>query len=492
MVSGNLRHINQYTLASKFLRSKKLRAKKDVKVGMLSAYKVATKTTLNSVAIIFSISITMVLAQTAHADNKQVSDLEAKIKELSQQLEEARAAENTAKQRLAEIEEPSSSDIKLGPVTIGGAIRVNYVDGDYVKSGDQPQRGGNGGNFELDTFRINASLDYGRMIGEFEYRWYNGYNFLHTGWIGYDYADGGELQVGVTRVPFGPGAYGVSQSWFFDQHYYLGLADDMDLGAKYLVTKGNWNLALAYFLSSEGNWNGASEDSARYSYDTVKWTSGLAANGDVIGAAVNGYEEKNQFNLRAIYQMHDLAIPTDIGFSLQYGGLDGVGVEDGDHWAASAHMVNSYNNFTLAIQITRYEMNVGDDNPLGTDKLIPMGGYDFAWPVATMAWIPAVSLSYKYTTTKLPWLDYVLPYFEYSSIIKDVDEFNDSEMISMGAAWAHDGWYVYTDLVYSNGNPFIGNIGDDYSNISDGVGDFGANGNDRWNTRFNINLGYYF
>ena len=135
---------------------------------VLSAFKMATRATLNSVVIIISISIIMMLAQTAHADDKQVDDLEAQIKELNQQLEEARAAENKAEQRLAEIEDPSSSDIKLGPVTIGGAMRVNYVNGDYVKSGDQPQRGGNGGNFELDTFRINASLDYEWMTGKFE------------------------------------------------------------------------------------------------------------------------------------------------------------------------------------------------------------------------------------------------------------------------------------------------------------------------------------
>ena len=47
-------------------------------------------------------------------------------------------------------------------------------------------------------------------------------------------------------------------------------------------------------------------------------------------------------------------------------------------------------------------------------------------------------------------------------------------------------------MAFSNGNLFVGNIGDDYSNVFDGVGDFGANGNDRWNSRFNINFGYYF
>ena len=82
-------------------------------------------------------------------------------------------------------------------------------------------------------------------------------------------------------------------------------------------------------------------------------------------------------------------------------------------------MVNQLGNFRLASQLTRYRISIDSDNPLGTDKLIPMGAYDFAWPVATAAWIPAVSLSYKYATPQLAWLDYILPYIEYSNIIKD-------------------------------------------------------------------------
>jgi hypothetical protein len=66
----------------------------------------------------------------------------------------------------------------------------------------------------------------------------------------------------------------------------------------------------------------------------------------------------------------------------------------------------------------------------------------------------------------------------------------------IGAAWASGGWYIYSDLAYSNGNYFVGNEAsgngsDDYGRL-DGVGDFGVNGNDEWNYRFNLNLGYYF
>jgi hypothetical protein len=212
----------------------------------------------------------------------------------------------------------------------------------------------------------------------------------------------------------------------------------------------------------------------------------------VIDAPYNGYSEQNQFNARAVYGFENVSVPTDLGVSLQYGQLDGRRADNGDQWAASVHMINRLYGFTLASQLTRYEIDIDDDNELGTDKLIVMGAYDFAWPVATEAWIPAVSLSYKYDTTSIPWLDYVLPYIEYSSIVKDESEFNDSQLFILGAAWARGGWYIYSDLAFSDGNYFVGDQGDNFSNIFDGVGDFGANGNDEWNYRFNINFGYYF
>lgn len=427
-----------------------------------------------------------------------VAELEARVEDLAQQLQvakaaltEAREAARVAESRLAATAASSASDIRLGPLTIGGAVRVNYIRGDYNVSGDGPQRGGNGGNVELDTLRVNASLERGNIVGKFEYRWYTDYNFLHTAWIGYDFDRDGQVQVGVTRVPFGPGPYGVSQSWFFDQHYYVGLADDMDLGVKYVTSRANWNLALAYFASSEGKWNGASEDSARYGYDFVRWRSAILHDGSVVEAPANGYEERNQFNLRAIYHFGESA-DSDLGFSLQIGDLRGRQTDDGDHWAASAHMVNRIGHWTLASQITRYEIHIDDDNRLQTDELIPMGAYDFAWPVATAAWLPAISLSHKFATPSLPWLDYVLPYIEYSGILKDSGAARDSEMIILGAAWSSGGWYIYTDYAHSNGNLFVGNRGDDYSNVLDGVGDFGAAGNNRWNYRFNVNFGYYF
>jgi hypothetical protein len=135
---------------------------------------------------------------------------------------------------------------------------------------------------------------------------------------------------------------------------------------------------------------------------------------------------------------------TDVGLSLQYGQLDGTAVDDGDHWASAGHVVHRAGDFTLGAQLSRYEFDIDAENPWGTDELILMGAYDFAWPVAAKAWLPALSLSYKVSTTEVPWLDYVLPYLEWSSIIKDENAFNDSRLYVLGAAWARGGTGIST------------------------------------------------
>ncbi len=441
----------------------------------------------------------------AIANASRIESLEAKVLQLEQELAEANQAlaearatpQGQSASQTSQVNEPVDDGFVIGPLKLGGAVRVNYVYGDYETTDNGPSRGGHGGNVELDTFRINAALDMGQFIGKLEYRWYaadsgKNYNFLHTGWLGYRFDDDSQVEVGLNRVPFGAGPYGISQSWFFDQHYYVGLSDDPDLGVKYSTARGKWNWDVAYYSRSEPSFSGRSTDSARYGYDAVRWNETVDEEGNVsFGESRSGYREKDQFNLRGIYQQNHADWDTRLGFSLQYGSLDGSNVDDGHHWAAAAHSVISHGNLTLGAQLSRYVFDIDANNPWGSNELIPMGAYDFAWTVAARAWLPAVSLSYKVTTDGIPWLDYALPYVEWSSIIKDEGEFNDSQLFILGSAWARGGWYIYSDLAYSNGNYFVGNKGDNYGNIT-GVGDFGVAGNDEWNYRLNINLGYYY
>jgi hypothetical protein len=444
-----------------------------------------TKSNLRHTTIALAVATALGLPASAFAQDEaelkvRVSELEQELARTRAQLEASQASEAKAKEKAAatEADAAKSNDIAFdvlgGKLKVGGAMRVNYAIGDYGDDTGHPSRAsGDGGNFGLDTFRVNLDYTRGPLLGKVEYRFYDGTHFLHTGWLGYNFDDGGQVQVGVNRAPFGPGAYGVSQSWFFDQHYYVGLADDMDLGVKYTRPVGNWTLDAAYYFSDEGQGAGASRDSARYSYD-------------VVNESGSGYEERNQANLRAIYHFKDGPVPTDLGASLMVGELNSKGPQDdGDRWAASVHMVNKWNNFTLASQLTRYEFDVDAAQPLGTDDLVEFGAFDFPNTVAAKAWIPAVSLSYLHKTPSIPWLDYVLPYVEYSRIVKDKSGFNDSELWTLGAAWAHGGWYIYTELARSNGNEFVGGEA--------AFGDrLGANADNKWLNRFNINFGYYF
>ena len=59
--------------------------------------------------------------------------------------------------------------IEAGPLKIGGALRASYVQGDYAKDDTGgPQRGGNGGDFELDVFRVNLDFEKDGWLGRAE------------------------------------------------------------------------------------------------------------------------------------------------------------------------------------------------------------------------------------------------------------------------------------------------------------------------------------
>ena len=373
----------------------------------------------------------------------------------------------------------------IGDLDVGGAMRVNYAIGDYAEtSPSAPSKAEeDGGNFLMDTFRINLDYEKDDLVGKVEYRWYNGYNFLHTGWLGYNISEQSQVQVGVNRVPFGPGPYGVSQSWFFDQHYYAGLSDDMDLGVKYKKSINNLALDFAYYYSDEWDFFGSTEDAARYSYDVLNEKDGY-----------DGYDERNQFNFRAIYTIEADPLTAELGASFQYGMLESDGPQDdGDHFAGSIHPKFKMGNLTLATQLTYYQYDVDPvqiDSTVTTDELIWIGAYDFPTLLATEAYIPAVSLSYYLETPQIDFLKYMIPYIEYSSIIKEESDFNDSEMLIIGSAWAHKGWYIYTDLAFSNGNDFVG--GESGFSGAGSLGRIGANLDDDWEYRFNINFGFYW
>lgn len=377
--------------------------------------------------------------------------------------------------------------VDIGTLSVGGAIRANYVYGSSYGDSNGPSRGDHGGNMELDVFRVNVDWQKDDWLGKFEYRWYNGYNMIHTGWLGYNPGKSSQIQVGINRVPFGVGPYGASQSWFFDMNYYVGLSDDMDLGIKYSRTLADLRFDLAYYLMPEPDGNGASEDSARYSYDILDTAD---SNGVGNPTAAHGkYKERNQFNGRVIYSILSNSVPTEVGVSLQAGQLvanNASAAEDTWAYAAAVHSSTTYGAWKLMMQLTYYDYGADFNDPSASDDLITMGAYDYAAPVASSGTIPSATLGYTWNIEHYDWIDSITLFGEVSAILKKgVDDagdgLNDSYMNSIGAAIATGGWYTYVEYAHANGNYFIGPDGD-----------FGANNSDKWEGRFNINLGYYF
>ncbi|MCG9128602.1 hypothetical protein JT359_13470 [Candidatus Poribacteria bacterium] len=381
------------------------------------------------------------------------------------------------------------------PIKIGGAMRVNYAYGSYGDDDNPHRRSQKFGDVDLEVFRLNSDFDYHNIISRIEYRWYDTYSFIHTAWLGYELSEIGTIKAGIVRTPFGPTDYGVSTSWFFDQHFYVGLADDPDLGVTWNTSVNNLNLDLGYFYGSEFQTDGNSLSSSRYGYDIVKWEEKADENGTIEwGAGENGYDERHKLNLRSIYSVDNIG---DFGLSVQYGMLIGteVGEDDsGNYYALSGHMKNTFYKFTLFSQFSYYTHNITDDTPWGTGDLIPMGAYDFAWPIASTGMIPALSLRYTgIDPSTISWVDSVTPYIEWSSVLKTVEEYNNSTLITLGASWTlFSNLYVYSDIGITDGNFFVGNTADDYNNILTGVNHVGANGNNSWHWRLNFNIGYYF
>lgn len=390
----------------------------------------------------------------------------------------------------------TSSAFEVGPLTVGGSIRANYTIGDWEKDGaNAPQLGGNGGNVYLDAFTVRVDFEKDSLVGNAEYLFYDGYNFIYTGWLGRNFSNGAQLQVGVNRVPFGVGDYGPSNNWFYDQHYYVGLSDDPDFGVKYTLPMGNLVFDMAYYFGPEPEGQGATDAGARYSYDIVDDAASLS--GYEFGESYASYRERSQLNVRGIYTFETGSVTTEAGVSLQWGQLDSRSdlAEDATAYACSAHTRSTLGPWTLMLQLSRYDY--GADYTTGAnDDLIAMGAYDFAWPVASRGTIPSVALSHTWEPAGIDWIDSITFYNDYSVIVKDGETldgtpFNDSTLNITGMAIASGGWYIYVDYAVSDGNYFVGGEDDTYATFAD-VSDFGINGPNDWDQCLNINFGYYF
>ncbi|RRO13354.1 hypothetical protein [Flavobacteriaceae bacterium 14752] len=349
-------------------------------------------------------------------------------------------------------------------VDLGGALRYNYNLSSW--KGDQKDRGG---DFGYDVFRINTDVEYKGIRLQAEYRFYSegfGGDFMKSGWLGYDFNEKENLQLGLTQVPFGITQYN-SHNWFFNITYYTGLEDDHDMGVKYSNVQDKFEYYLAFFKGAEETLFGGSTESVpnRYSYD-------------VIGRN----KEVNQFNGKFIYKLGD-SFKHRFGISGQYGGLYNLDTEEtGDHYGLALHYELDFKTWNI-----KSEFAYIDNNPINAPgesrDVIQMGAYGFPYEVAAdyEMYTLAVSKSVKVDWGPVSNLQF---YNDFGYMHKRVNDFNDSFMNVTGVLVTAGNLYTYIDYAAGYNHSWLGgNFIDDFS-----IG----NPNAKWEARFNINFGYYF
>jgi hypothetical protein len=353
---------------------------------------------------------------------------------------------------------------QLEKIDIGGALRVQYNYKDWVDSQDEKI-----GDFGFDTFRFNLDGEIGDMILSAEYRFYPQYDFHtpHHGWIGYNFNENWQGQIGVHQVPFGIQPY-ASHNFWFSGAYYNGFEDDYDMGIKALYNNGPWDWAFAFYKNEEF---GAS-DPGRYSIDVLN--------------TGNGNEETNQGNIRCAYTVtHDENNSTEFGLSGQYGQLYNVNTEDtGDSYAAAAHIVGNYGNWNIQLEGIQYMYD--PENPAGAnDDVITVGGYSFTWGAPAEATMGIANVAYTLPVDMGPISS--LTFYSDNTIIEpdpDNGDWDTTWQNVVGCLVAAGPVYTYIDVISAENMTFMG------GSMVDNLDGWQASNNR--NTRLNINFGYYF
>ena len=344
-------------------------------------------------------------------------------------------------------------------VKIGGALRYNLFTKSWINDKTDPQ-------LTWDTWRLNVDARAAGIDMSFEYRFYPADNshFLHHGWLGYGINKDLYMKVGVSQVPFGISQF-ASHSWWFQIPYYVGLEDDYDMGIKFDYTGiKNLTLNMAYYHQAEPQ--GSPNFAARYSYDITPSDSA-------------SLKEIGQFNLRAAYKVTD---HIELGLSGQYGrNYNSVLKKSEASTAFAGHLLADLGKFNFKGEYIHYNYGAKDNLGRNMDK-VQMGAYGSNYNVAAIGNIYAAGLSYSIDVDLGP-ISNIQPYIDYSVIDKPALGYKPTQHFVPGVLITAGKVFTYVDYAFGKNNAWLGAW---ENGLAEGSADA------KWESRFNINMGFYF
>ena len=363
-------------------------------------------------------------------------------------------------ERVAEQE--TSQQAQDTPVRIGGALRFNVVHRNF----DDISRGKRG-ETGLDLLRLNIEGELDNVLIAAEYRFYSYMQTLRYGWIGYAFEDDSEVHVGVAQVPFGLQPFDANNSWF-GVPYYVGLADNYDMGVRYQRQDGPWLTHLAFFKNEEFN---DPTDLDRYAFD-------LVVDDDPDGLGRN--EEIDRLNARLAHVFGQGGFcETEVGVSGQYASLYNRDTRRrGEHWAAAAHVDARCGRWALQVQGIHYDYAPANRAGVSRDT-VRLGAFGASYDIAARADILTTNVAYN-VDPPVEWMDQLICYNDYSRLFKRLDGARDSQINTIGCGIGSGPLFTYVDYIFANNMAFFGD-----GSMADG-------GSDRWRGRLNINIGFYW
>jgi hypothetical protein len=379
----------------------------------------------------------------------------------------------------ASAEDPSGS-----PLTIGGAIRFNYVH----KSWQDEYRSG---FFGLDTARLDLNYDDGKLIGSAQYRYNHfpkgqgGYwqHFLHHGWVGMRFADKSELHAGLDRNPFGllPLA---SNNFYESIAFYAGLEDKYDLGVTYLSRPGPFEWQLAFYPRDGGSYGGGSNTagkSNRYSYNIVP-------DDDEQGFGT-GQRDSERDTLVGRMAWHvGPGGNYEIGVSGLTGSIDnGSGARTRRH-AMAVHAQGSYGPIKVMLEALRYRYSTAHASTqtyggLDPNSFVMLGGFGYPFPVASKGDIYIANVSHEIPGRLGPFSGFKV-YNDYSVLRKRSGAYRDSVQNVTGLTFTSGKWTFYMDFMLGKHHPYLSPDAGGLAATSAAHGGF--------TRRINLQAGYYF
>ncbi len=244
---------------------------------------------------------------------------------------------------------------------------------------------------------------------------------------------------------------------------------DIKMGIKFTHTGNKIDFALAFFANQEELRFGSYSDTSdsRYSYDIAL----KDLDGD--GTLHLRNKETNQLNGKINYKFGNKKVRNKLGASIQYGGVQNLYTKKiGTHYAFGGHYELSTGKFNLKAQISNYKISAQNpsDEP---SNISAMTAYGFPYFVASKATTYTLGSSYSIPVSWGP-ISNIQIYNDFGYMVKCSKGFQDNIINVTGAlftAGKHMPWL----------NPDFNHSLAQGSSLSD-----------KWEVRFNINMGYYF